>query len=83
MPDATVSDRSHAFAHPDLTNFCCLNELGLVVTGNTNISYIGAPLGPDLPMTASSLVRLQLSSDNRAASSPQPALGLSPQFTET
>ena len=33
MPDATVGDRSHAFAHPDLTTFCRLDELGLVVTG--------------------------------------------------
>ncbi|MBM9461803.1 ISL3 family transposase [Nocardioides sp. zg-536] len=33
MPDATVGDRSHAFAHPDLSTFCRLDELGLVVTG--------------------------------------------------
>ncbi|WP_147915765.1 ISL3 family transposase [Ruania zhangjianzhongii] len=33
MPDATAGDRSRAFAHPDLTTFCRLDELGLVVTG--------------------------------------------------
>ncbi|WP_122816348.1 ISL3 family transposase [Nocardioides pantholopis] len=33
MPDATVGDRSKAFAHPDLSTFCRLDELGLVVTG--------------------------------------------------
>jgi transposase len=33
MPDATVGDRSLAFAQPDLTAFCRLDELGLVVTG--------------------------------------------------
>ncbi|MEV5003919.1 ISL3 family transposase [Nocardioides sp. LML1-1-1.1] len=33
MPDATVGERSHAFAHPDLSTFCRLDELGLVVTG--------------------------------------------------
>ena len=33
VPDATVGDRSTAFAHPDLTTFCRLEELGLVVTG--------------------------------------------------
>lgn len=26
-------ERSHAFAHPDLTTFCRLDEFGLVVTG--------------------------------------------------
>ena len=31
--DATVGDRSTAFAHPDLTSFCRVDELGLVVTG--------------------------------------------------
>lgn len=33
VPDATVGERSHAFAHPDLTTFCRLDELGLVATG--------------------------------------------------
>ncbi|MBF8186280.1 ISL3 family transposase [Nonomuraea sp. K274] len=33
MPDATVGERLDAFAHPDLTTFCRLDELGLVVTG--------------------------------------------------
>nr|WP_282599341.1 ISL3 family transposase [Brevibacterium sp. R8603A2] len=33
VPDATAGDRSRAFAHPDLTTFCRLDELGLVVTG--------------------------------------------------
>ena len=33
MADATVGERSHAFAHPDLTTFCRLDELGLVATG--------------------------------------------------
>lgn len=33
VSDATVGDRSGAFAHPDLTSFCRLDELGLVVTG--------------------------------------------------
>lgn len=33
MPDATVGERSDAFAHPDLSTFCRLDELGLVVTG--------------------------------------------------
>jgi transposase len=33
VPDATVGERSHAFAHPDLSTFCHLDELGLVVTG--------------------------------------------------
>lgn len=33
MPDATAGDRSGAFAHPDLTTFCRLDELDLVVTG--------------------------------------------------
>jgi hypothetical protein len=33
VPDATVGERSHAFAHPDLTTFCRPDELGLVVTG--------------------------------------------------
>ncbi|MDN5775111.1 MAG: ISL3 family transposase [Brevibacterium aurantiacum] len=33
MPDATAGDRSRAFAHPDLTTYCRLDELGLVVTG--------------------------------------------------
>ncbi|WP_067431380.1 ISL3 family transposase [Nocardioides jensenii] len=33
MPDATVGERPDAFAHPDLTTFCRLDELGLVVTG--------------------------------------------------
>jgi transposase len=33
VPDATVGERIDAFAHPDLTTFCRLDELGLVVTG--------------------------------------------------
>lgn len=33
VSDATVGDRSTAFARPDLTSFCRLDELGLVVTG--------------------------------------------------
>lgn len=33
VPDATVGERSDAFAHPDLRIFCRLDELGLVVTG--------------------------------------------------
>ncbi|MFB4273454.1 ISL3 family transposase [Nonomuraea sp. GTA35] len=33
MPDATVGERIDAFAHLDLTTFCRLDELGLVVTG--------------------------------------------------
>jgi hypothetical protein len=33
VSDATVGERSHAFARPDLTTFCRLDELGLVVTG--------------------------------------------------
>jgi len=33
VPDATVGERSRAFAHPDLTSFCRLDEFGLVVTG--------------------------------------------------
>ena len=35
VSDATVGDRSTAFAHPDLTSWCRLDELGLVVTGQT------------------------------------------------
>ena len=33
MHDATVGGRADAFASPDLTAFCRLDELGLVVTG--------------------------------------------------
>ena len=33
MPDATVGERCDAFARPDLSTFCRLDELGLVVTG--------------------------------------------------
>ncbi len=33
MPDATVGERADAFARPDLSTFCGLDELGLVVTG--------------------------------------------------
>lgn len=33
MHDATVGGRADAFASPDLTVFCRLDELGLVVTG--------------------------------------------------
>ena len=33
MPDATVGERADAFARPDLSTFCRLDELGLVVTG--------------------------------------------------
>ena len=33
MPDATVGERSDAFARPDLSTFCRLDELGLVVAG--------------------------------------------------
>jgi len=33
VPDATVGERQGAFARPDLTTFCRLDELGLVVTG--------------------------------------------------
>lgn len=33
VPDATVGGRSHAFARPDLSTFCRLDELGLVVAG--------------------------------------------------
>jgi transposase len=35
VPDATVGERIDAFAHPDLTTFCRLDELGLVVTGQS------------------------------------------------
>ncbi|HEY0951341.1 ISL3 family transposase [Nocardioides sp.] len=33
MPDATVGERSDAFGDPDLSTFCRLDELGLIVTG--------------------------------------------------
>lgn len=33
MPDATVGERADAFVRPDLSTFCRLDELGLVVTG--------------------------------------------------
>jgi transposase len=33
VPDVTVGERSDAFARPDLSTFCRLDELGLVVTG--------------------------------------------------
>ena len=33
MPDVTVGERADAFARPDLSTFCRLDELGLVVTG--------------------------------------------------
>jgi transposase len=33
VPDATVGERADAFARPDLSTFCRLDELGLVVTG--------------------------------------------------
>lgn len=33
MPDATVGERPDACARPDLSTFCRLDELGLVVTG--------------------------------------------------
>ena len=33
MPDATVGERTDTFACPDLSAFCRLRELGLVVTG--------------------------------------------------
>ncbi|GAA2537198.1 hypothetical protein GCM10009860_17270 [Microbacterium mitrae] len=33
MSDATVGERSGAFARPDLTTFCRRDELDLVVTG--------------------------------------------------
>jgi len=33
VPDATVGERPDAFARPDLSTFCRLDELGLVVTG--------------------------------------------------
>ncbi|SJN27869.1 Mobile element protein [Microbacterium esteraromaticum] len=33
LSDATVGERSGAFARPDLTTFCRLDELDLVVTG--------------------------------------------------
>jgi hypothetical protein len=45
VPDATVGERSDAFAHPDLTTFCRLGELGLVVTGQRLEHLRGSALG--------------------------------------